>query len=326
MSDQFTDYLTNPDYIVSYGYNQKGIVYIENERDYIFWESIFEELHPGKYDLKATFSNDATRGKDILRNIANGLNKYCLAAVDGDFDYICGSFREISNLLQNDYVLHTHCYSRESAILSEDKFDELASKIRLTKKCVLPVREMLRNISETQFEMLVGYLFLLEKNIDLVREFNPHRPLKTIQFRRLINNGFEIDEGVINNLIKNTNALKSLIYEKLDTASAEFRDFIAACEAKGLRPDTAYRFISGHVLSDNIILPIFTRIKFLMQKQSIDEILASGVDGEVKINLISSVRNHYRDNCRLKTIINGLSPCANDEIILRIKSKVSNVH
>lgn len=326
MSDQFTDYLTNPDYIVSYGYNQKGIVYIENERDYIFWESIFEELHPGKYDLKATFSNDATRGKDILRNISNGLNKYCLAAVDGDFDYICEGFREISNLLQNDYVLHTHCYSRESAILSEDKFDELTSKVRLTKKCVLPVKELLRNISETQYEMLVGYLYLLEKNIDLVREFNPHRPLKTIQFRRVIKNGFEIDDDVINNLINDTNALKSSIYEKFDTASTEFCDFIASSEAKGLRPETAYRFISGHVLSDNIILPIFTRIKFLMQKQSIDEILASGVDGEAKINLVSSVRNHYRDNCQLKTIINGFSPCANDEIILRIKSKVSNVH
>lgn len=63
-----------------------------------------------------------------------------------------------------------------------------------------------------------------------------------------------------------------------------------------------------------------------MQKQTIDEILASGVDGEAKINLVSSVRNHYRNNCQLKTIINGLSPCVNDEIILRIKSKVSNVH
>lgn len=269
MIDQFTNYLTNPDYIVSYGYNQKGIVYIENERDYIFWESIFEELHPGKYDLKATFSNDTTRGKDILRNILNGLNKYCLAAVDGDFDYICGSFREISNLLQNDYILHTHCYSRESAILSEEKFDELASKVRLTKKCALPVKELLLNISETQYEMLVGYLYLLEKNVDLVREFNPHRPLKNIQFRRIIKNGFEIDDDVINNLVNDTNALKSSIYEKFDTASTEFGDFIAASKAKGLRPETAYRFISGHVLSDNIILPIFTRINSLCRNKQL---------------------------------------------------------
>lgn len=326
MSDQFTDYLTNPDYIVNYDYNQKGIVYIENERDYIFWEGIFEELHPGKYALKATFSNDSTRGKEILKRISSGLNKHCLAAVDGDFDYICGSFRDISALLQNDYVLHTHCYSRESAIFSENKIDELISKVRLTKRCDLPIAQLLRDISETQYDMLIGYLFLLEKDVGLVREFNPHKPLKTIQFRRMITNGFEVDVDLITKLTNDTNILKESIYERFDSASPEFINFRAESKAKGLRPDTAYRFISGHILNDNIIFPLFARLKYLMEKQSINEIAAFENDGEVKNNLISSVKNHYRENCRLKTIINGLSPCSDDEIIQRIKSKVSNVH
>ena len=43
MDNQFTNYLTDERYVTSYGFNQKGIVYIENEMDYRFWEEIFKE-------------------------------------------------------------------------------------------------------------------------------------------------------------------------------------------------------------------------------------------------------------------------------------------
>lgn len=36
MDNQFTNYLTDERYVTSYGFNQKGIVYIENEMDYRF--------------------------------------------------------------------------------------------------------------------------------------------------------------------------------------------------------------------------------------------------------------------------------------------------
>ena len=36
----FEDYLTNSSYAKAYGFNGKGIIYIENERDLSFWEKI----------------------------------------------------------------------------------------------------------------------------------------------------------------------------------------------------------------------------------------------------------------------------------------------
>ncbi|KHT37970.1 DUF4435 domain-containing protein [Pectobacterium brasiliense] len=326
MSRQFTDYLTNANYVRGYNFNQKGIVYIENERDYVFWESLFNECHPGKYEFKSSFKNDGTRGKDILKKIYLNLNEFCLAAVDGDFDYICSSFREISRMLTSQYVVHTYCYSRESAIFSQSKINELVSKVRLTDKCSFDVFYLIKNISNLQYDLLIGYLFLLEQDIDLAKEFNPHRPLKKCEFRKIINKNFTVNEKVLQNLASDTHALKEDVYKKIDTSSSAFQEFKANATAKGFRPETTYRYISGHVLNDNIILPLFTRLKYLMELKSIANISSENTKPEDKKNMIAGVRKHYRESCRLKTIINGLTLCENDEIYIKIKEKISSIH
>ncbi|MXD28381.1 hypothetical protein FQZ90_27425, partial [Escherichia coli] len=80
----FTSYFTNPKYVTNYTFNGKGLIYIENERNYVLWESIFNAHFDGMYEIKASIKNDGRRGKDALLELIPTLNKNSLLDIDGD--------------------------------------------------------------------------------------------------------------------------------------------------------------------------------------------------------------------------------------------------
>ena len=326
MDNQFTNYLTDERYVTSYGFNQKGIVYIENEMDYRFWEEIFNEFHPNKYDFKASFKHDGTRGKDALMELIPSLNKSCILAIDGDFDYICPNHREFGKHFSNPYVIHTHSYSRESVIYSKSQLISLKSKLRRDEQNQIDVISFIEKISHLQYSTLVGYLFLLNTQRQLSNNIDPHKALKSCEFRKLINYDFTLNEDALLCLEQETLKLENEIYQHIDKQSKKFIDFVEELSEKGLNSKTSYRFISGHVLEGNIILPFFTRMKFLMEKSSVRNVSSSEESKKNKANSISSIINYYKTKCGIKTLINNLSICKEDEICSMIRKKVSQIN
>ncbi|WMQ89916.1 hypothetical protein RCR42_27015 (plasmid) [Enterobacter hormaechei] len=326
MDNNFTSYFTNPKYVTNYNFNGKGMIYIENERDYVFWESIFNAHFDGMYEIKSSIKNDGRRGKDALLELIPTLNKNCLLAIDGDFDYISECDYRFGKFMSNAYVLHTHSYSRESAVFSKSKIDEVVSKLRLTLPCTFDVNKPIQIISKIYFKALVGFLYLMRKNRDLAINIDIHKPIKKCEFRKYINNDFTSNDKIIQEMTSLLEPIENEIYSYIDERSIEFSSFVEQANRKGLKEDSAYRFISGHVLNDNILLPMLARIKFLMERQSFRSIASEDTSKENKSNMISAIKNHYRDNCKVKTIITHLNLCANDEISKMINSKVSAIH
>lgn len=326
MDKNFTSYFTNPKYVKNYKFNGKGLIYIENERDYVFWESIFNTHFDGMYEIKASIKNDGRRGKDALLELMPTLNKSCLIAIDGDFDYISECNYRFGRFMSNAYVLHTHSYSRESAIFSKTKIDEVVGRLRLTSPCAYDIKEPIQIISKEYFKPLIGFLYLMRKNRELAISIDIHKPIKKCEFRKYINNDFTSNDKVIEEMRSLLEPIKNEIYSYIDEDSLEFSSFIEEANHKGLTEESAYRFISGHVLNDNILLPILTRIKFLMERQSFRSVASENTNKENKSNMMAAIKNHYRENCRLKTIITSLHLCANDEIGKMINLKVSSIH
>jgi len=326
MEKNFTSYLTNAKYVTSYNFDGKGLIYIENERDYVFWETIFNTHFKGMYELKASIKNDGRRGKDALVELVPTLNKDCLLAIDGDFDYISECDCKFGKLISSSYILHTHSYSRESAIFSSSKIDEVVNKLRLTTPCRYDVNQALEAISKEYYKPLVGFLYLMSKDINLVAEIKIHDPIKNSEFRKYIKDDFTRNDKVLGNMISLLAPIESEIYSYIDESSSEFSSFVEQANKKGLTEKSAYRFISGHVLYDNILLPIFTRVKFLMERNSFRIISTEKTTKENKANMMKAIKNHYRESCRIKTIINSLNLCTEDEIGKMINLKVSSIH
>lgn len=326
MNNEFTNYMTNNGFLTGYGWNSKGVVYIENERDCRFWESIFNITHPGAYEFKASFRHDCSRGKDALKELIPGLNKQCLLALDGDFDYICEEYREISRYFKSGYLIHTFSYSRESVIFSKSQLIRLNDSIRLAESNNLDIISIIEYISKTQYKSLVGYLYLINKKPSLAQNIDLHKALKSCQFRNIFNYDFSCNEKELASLKRSTESLEEEIYAKIDAAGHDFSEFVEESRKKGLNEVTAYRYISGHILHDNVILPLYTRIKFLMQRKDILKINALEGDDEQKNQMRQGVINYYKQSCQLKTLINNLSICANDEVYSMILDKVNQIH
>ena len=166
----------------------------------------------------------------------------------------------------------------------------------------------------------------MKKNRDLAINIDIHKPIKKCEFRKYINNDFTSNDKIIQEMTSLLEPIENEIYSYIDERSIEFSSFVEQANRKGLKEDSAYRFISGHVLNDNILLPMLARIKFLMERQSLRSIASEDTSRENKTNMISAIKNHYRDNCKVKTIITHLNLCANDEISKMIHSKVSAIH
>lgn len=329
---EFENYFTNPNYTRAYGFNRKGLIYIENERDAAFWEEIIEATNPNCYDIKrSVLEGSGKRGKRSLEKLYGTANKYAVIAIDADFDYLCPNKSDVSSLLSNRYILHTFSYSRESVICNKETINDTIKRIRLYQKSNFNIDAVLSKYSSICHKVLSPYLFLLNKRDEAASESCFHKPL-TISVSKenpLFTTDFSFNFKILDEM--EVCALDRLDFymKEIDSKGLgdEYIKFQEDLSVLGLNEKNAYRYISGHLLYDNIVSPILKHLKNALMSIEIEHVKAAN-NGKAKAikDGIEGVRNHFSNKCSFTSLMDNCNKTQSDDIYLLILDKARKLN
>lgn len=312
MSNNFKEIINSSYFLNAYGFNDKGICYVEDESDIPFWEYLLNKHLSGKFDIKTASStkNPHARGKKVLlEKIPNLYDKHIIA-MDSDFDYIFGD--KNNNTLENKYILHTFFYSRESLLYRSDRLDLISKYVKYNLNHDLKPSLFLNQFSKKCYEALINVAYLVEIGaID-----NSYLKIKVNEIINIGNDKkFIYNEDLILNysiLNKIDSKLSEFILENnsfLD--QSKINKFKIEKKSLGLDEYSAYQYIDGHLL-ENYINHIFkilvNHLKKIESKRIVNESI--NVCSKNREKHIESqkdkVDNHFKIRCNYSTLIENL--------------------
>ncbi|QRQ13748.1 DUF4435 domain-containing protein [Acinetobacter pittii] len=327
----FEDYITNPHYIEAYGFDNKWLLYVEDESDIPFWEEIINAVFPEKYEVKpAVTGSENKRGKNHLEKLVDKLNEKFLIALDSDYDYTCqnGRLPESSNINTIKYILQTYTYSRESIQYSPTVIKKVISKVKYTIQPTLNIIEIIDIYSNISFEILTVFLYLREKNINIKinnKKFTEGSLVKTLRLPnkcKITDQNFAINY----NLFKAHKLKVDNIKDQLQALIIDHSDFISFKSnllAKGLERSNAYLFISGHLYED-FIHQVFEHIITVLLSKEISR-LKLETSGSDLTDKILKLKSHFRNFCCYKTMIYQNDLDFSNYYIQKIYKDTSNI-
>lgn len=327
----FEDYFTNPAYAKAYGFNNKGLIYIENERDCAFWEEIIESVIPNKYEVKRSIiDGDPSRGKRGLEKLYSSANENALIAIDSDFDYPCPDRSSYSKNINGKYILHTHSYSRESVICNAASINDTIKKIRLYESSNFDISEPLDAYSTICYKSLIPFLFLMNGRHSIANESEFHSDLVITESSEVkylnVDGGFNY---AILEEIKSKAENRKKYYEKYISDSglqSHYNDFIESMNRIEISKSSAYRYISGHQLYDNFIIPLIKKIRSRLISLETDKVREDMLGNPLGIrDAVRGVNNHFDSNCSATTLLNNSEKTKEDSIYLKIIDKINKI-
>lgn len=313
----FDSFLTNPQYTSAYGFDGKGIVYIENERDLLFWESIIEEVHPNLYSFKrAVKEGSSTRGKRVLEKHYATLNSKVLVAIDSDFDYLSPNRNSYSsNVRYNPYVLHTFSFSRESVLCNINTLNYNLSRVKFFIPSSYRVDTLLTKFSEISYECLLPFCYLMDTGNFDVTEAEFHSVLNLNDSEIELNEDAWKAKLVL--ITEFVDGLKLKIEDEID-----YNRFVEGLNDLGVNANTAYRFISGHLLKKHVDMVVKKVISDLRSKEI--AIINNECEGHSEMikERVKGIHNHFKTSCSFNTLIENCNSINSDDIYAKIVGKV----
>lgn len=308
MASTFKEIIGSKDFVDAYGFNNRGICFVEDETDIDFWERLIEKHLPSRFDVKPASStkNPHARGKKALCERIPYLNSKHIIAIDSDYDYIVKTPN--TSKFDNKYILQTFFYSRESIIYRSDRLDDIIKPIKYNIPHDLKVSDLLCNLSKRCYDVLIYIAYLIEKNhIEYsVLKSTVNKIINVSSKRNLIDKEVCFNENFLDPI---DDKLKVFISKYQDFISNEdIESFKSDKLALGLSIDSAYQYIDGHLLENYVNSFFDATIKSLIAKESIRICNDSkNIEPENKSihieSQINKMEKHFEGKCSYTTLI-----------------------
>lgn len=316
----FHKILTSEKYIKAYGFNNKGILYIEDYPDLDFWQSIIDKNLNLSYEVKCYSKKNTTPltnkteplllGKRNLEKLFPSVNNSLLVGIDADYDYLLEDNTPQSIYLKNKFILHTYGFSRESILCTRKALAYTLSKIKFSIPSDYNLNKFLNRISIYSYKYLPMFLFYKKQ-------------LNEKDFHSLFHMNDELISMVNDDSWKKKKKEFNDFFSNL-TFNHDFDLFKLELKEKGFNKYNAYQFICGHTLMDNIIYKTFIYIKNDLNKKETKKI-TTHYTGKVIGQRKKQLKNHFENNCSFKTNLNNGLFNNNDNLYLDIIKKAESI-
>ena len=319
MSD-FKEYFTNPNYIG--GYNailsgntndrQKGMVYVEDDSDIWFWKKFIEQHLPNQYEYKpATKNTENASGKMALRQFYSGLNPKVLIARDADYDWLLPNGKDD---LKNPFILHTFAYSKESVLIEKYSLNKFFDDIFHTVKHQVNIDEVFEKLSELVFFGLCTLVHDdMKAHLTDLKSFhqNYHLLDKPMILEKLTFN-FTVFDTISDAISTNSNL-----------SDKDFDNTKTYLYQHGINEENAYRFISGHLLSD--LIAKIQKLLFNQLKMKEMSNITQKFKGKDIADRKKQLDQIFVTNFQLETFYRQYLINPQDEIHQKILTKIANL-
>lgn len=302
---------------------QKGIVYIEDALDRIFWERIFDSVFPNRYEVKP-YSQPGAEGKRKLEQEYGNLHRHLLVAVDADYDYLCPERNDFAAVLNNNpFIIHTYFYSKESYIHTSDSIDSLTNSVHLNVQTEHQINQALQFYSGIIYDAFCHFSWLHNRDAQQFPENEFNQSIQLPEGIRVLSDDLTINEEAFAPLRESAENYvnQHVQYINDEIGFANHRDKLSEL---GLLPNNTLLFTNGHTLLDKIFRPVYDMYLRQCRKNDSDWVVANYPVPQQRSRL-NQVRNHYVDNCKASTLIHHCQAYKTGLFWNKIAQKISQI-
>lgn len=282
-------------------------VLVEDIYDERFWECLIENVKPNlknKIDFPCPIST-GTRGKDILENFKNFVNKKLIICVDSDCKYLHNN----NVWYVSEYIYNTVVYTKENFQCNHLVLNEICKD--LTSK-IYNFKTLLENISLKILPLF--YLWIYFNEIQYY-EFNHIINQKEV-FRKVLNFqniGFKTigDESTLYQTIEDrVNEVLQILKESMNNDSWYDSIFLSEfpiiknrlLQENLIRGENILSFCYGHAVLDEFIQPFMIKIIDILKNLRIEEVKMelSKASKENVDNTVARVNNNADQDIKTK--------------------------
>lgn len=322
----FDSYIENSEYlkIYSLAFDKERMMFIESDRDRVFWED-FLHSHGVSDKYKITTGSQEkplARGKAIfsLKAFKNA-TKDLVYAIDSDFDYIAPKRSDIAVAInENPYVLQTYAYSIENIKFQADCLNTSVGKIKYSVRHNYLFNDFIERYSKIIFPFLSRYFYLLNKRNAVVDEREFHKriiPDKSCLLRAYFDNDWSPLECAISNVEEVFGT---------DLLGDDYNLFVKYLSESGLNEANSYMYISGHGYFEGIVKPIVNEISIRVAKKARMAVPNKQDIGDKEYGgRMREVTNFFRENCKIDTILDSCEEFKHTSIYKKISRDVSAI-
>ncbi len=248
--------------------SRRVIVYVESYDDVLFWRTVFQTFESENLRFEVMLPSRTSLGKGKKLAMNNNLGPGMIACVDADYDFLMQRHSEASvRMLDNPYIFHTYVYAIESYQCYAPGLHEACVMATLNDREVLNLEEFMRQFSVIVWPLLVWSIWcyrhdyykqfsIMDLNETLaIRDVNVYHPELTLDYIR-----------------RRVNKRVSWLQHTFPAARKDFEPLKQEILSLGVTPETAYMYIQGHTLFDNIVLPLLNPVCIILRRERENEI------------------------------------------------------
>lgn len=254
------------------------VAYVESYDDVAFWRSLLSEFETDEYYFQVMLpsSKSLAKGKKmVLTNLlrADQFGDSMIACVDSDYDFLLQGVTQLSqDIIRNPYILQTYTYAIENYQCYAEMLHDVCVQCTLNDRPVLDFPAFMQHYSRVVYPLFLWNVWFYRQ-----RDTNTF-PMH--EFHDCVRLPAEVDVRQPEALLQ---TVQNRVNEKLKRMQKRYGHLVAKVEALGkelekltLTPDTAYLFMQGHHVMENVVLKLIIPVCNLLRREREAEIKRLG--------------------------------------------------
>ncbi len=268
-------------------------VFVEGYEDVAFWRGVFDHfVNPYlRFEISVPNREDLPKGKKVLLGMIPRSSQELILCVDSDFDYLFdGTTPQSRQVNAARFMFHTYAYATENFLCYAPSLHNVCVKATKNDTRIFDFERFMEEYSRTIYPVFLWYAYsaqLATENVFTLLEF---KNTVRLGYLDIADNGAKTIAWLARNVARREQTLA----QKHPGMGKSIREFESRLRKQGLTPETAYLFMHGHTLMDNVVIIAVSAVCETLRQRSIAKITSSKKQGVALKNEMSNYTNTLR--------------------------------
>lgn len=249
------------------------VAYVESYDDVAFWRTLLAGFEDEEHYFQVMLpsATSLTKGKKmVLMNTLNTeeLGKSLIACVDSDYDFLLQGNTFVSRQINsNPYIFQTYGYAIESFHCYAESLHEVCVEATLNDRVIIDFPAFMKRYSQIAYPLFLW-------NIWFYRQRDTHTfPMYDF------NSCTHLRDVNVDHPERALDRMQHAVSSKLSELRAHFPKLVDEVQVLGeelkklgLTPDTAYLYIQGHHIMDNVVMKLLVPVCAVLRREREEEI------------------------------------------------------
>lgn len=275
------------------------VAYVESYDDVYFWRTVLSDFEDETryFEVMLPTRESLSKGKKkaIMAMLAEGGGKNLIACVDADYDYLLqGCSPSSHTMLSCPYIFHTYVYAIENYQCYAPSLHNVCVMATLNDHIIFDFVSFAQTYSSIIFPLFVWNILLYRRNA--FHDFTMTDFNRTIEIGHFTIHG---TDAILNRLQHKVETKIREVRKQHQGLRNEYEKLVTELATLGVTPQNTYLYIQGHMLFDNIIGPVVSRICDTLRLERENEIRRKACHYTQQRNELSAYQHVQTDTSQM---------------------------